>query len=224
MAETYLADDEINLMVRGESRFQKKIMQASGLPEKWICHVPARPMKMIDRVWYDFDKGAGKYGKGYLRAEKDIGHEEWAFYCHFYGDPVIPGTIGLDGCFQCLGISMIIKGLPGAARALGGTFEYTGQVLTGVKKTTYRMEIKRIFNSPFPLLIADVDYFKDEDQEPIYKLRDARMGFFREGELERSPAYRPDWGKIKATALAEIETSRQYYLDRFGSEGYGGAH
>ena len=220
MAEIYLDDKEVYLMIIGESRFQKNIKERHNLPQKWICHVPARPMNMIDRAWYNFEKGAGKYGKGYLRAEKDISHEEWVFYCHFYGDPVIPGTIGLDGCYQCLGITMIIKELPGVARALAGTFEYTGQVLTSVKKTRYRMDIKRIFNKPSPLLIADVDYFKDDDKEPIYKLRDARMGFFREGELEQSPSYQPNWKKIRETALKEIEESRKYYIKHFGGGGF----
>jgi hypothetical protein len=82
------------------------------------------------------------------------------------------------------------------------------------------MDIKRIINKPSPLLIADVDYFKDDDKEPIYKLRDARMGFFKEGELERSPSYRPNWEKIKETALKEIEKSRQYYIKHFGKGGY----
>lgn len=220
MAEIYLDESEINLMVAGESRFQKGIMEKHKIPQRWVCHVPARPMKMVDRLWYNFEKGAGKYGKGYLRAEKDISHEEWSFYCHFYGDPVIPGTIGLDGCYQCLGISMIIKGFPGVARALAGTFEYTGQVLTGVKKTRYLMDIKRVLNKPLPLLIADVDYFKDDDKKPIYKLRDARMGFFKKGELERSPSYQPNWEKIKETSLKEIERSRKYYINHFGGEGF----
>ena len=220
MGELFLDDNEINLMVIGESQFQKTIMQEHGLPEKWVCHVPARPMKMIDRIWYNFDDGTGKYGKGYLKAEKNISHEEWSFYCHFYGDPVIPGTIGLDGCYQCLGITMLIKGMPGVARALAGTFEYTGQVLTNVKKTAYRMDIKRIICKPSPLLIADVDYYKNDDQAPIYKLTDARMGFFREGELERSSSYLPNWSKIKETALQEIEDSKQYYLKHFGREGF----
>jgi hypothetical protein len=82
------------------------------------------------------------------------------------------------------------------------------------------MDIKRIFSKPSPILIADVDYFKDDDKEPIYKLRDARMGFFKEGELERSASYQPNWEKIKETALREIAESRQFYIKHFGGGGY----
>ncbi len=220
MAEIYLDDNELNLMTLGEGEIQKKIVEKYNLPLKWVGFVPSYPMKMVDRVWYDFEKGAGKYGKGYLRAEKDITRDEWFFYCHFYGDPVMPGVMGLDGALQCMGIVMLLKLLPGVARALGGTFEYYGQVLTRVKKTRYQVDIKRLLTKPSQLLIADIDYFKDDDKEPIYKIRDARLGLFREGELERSSSYRPDWQEIKEKALRGIETSRQYYLKHFGDEGF----
>jgi len=219
MAEIFVSEEEIKKVSFGESSSHKKLLE-EGADFAWICRLPHGPMKMLDRAWYDFDKDKGKYGKGYLRAEKDIKPDDWYFYSHFLGDPVMPGTIGLDGCYQCLGLTLLLLGHRGVARALAGTFEYTGQVLTSVKKTTYRMDIKRIFSKPSPLLIADVDYFKDNDKEPIYKLRDARMGFFREGELERSPSYRPDWEKVRATALKDIEESRQYYLKHFGGEGF----
>jgi 3-hydroxyacyl-[acyl-carrier protein] dehydratase/trans-2-decenoyl-[acyl-carrier protein] isomerase len=219
MAEMSVSDEEVKKISFGESSYHTQAIN-EGADFAWTCRLPHGPMKMIDRAWYDFSKGTGKYGKGYLRAEKDIHVDDWYFYAHFLGDPVMPGTIGLDGCYQCMGMAMLLLGFRGVARALAGTFEYTGQVLTSVKKTIYRLDIKRIFNKPSPLLIADVDYFKDNDKEPIYKLRDARMGFFKEGELERSPSYRPNWGKIKETALKEIELSRQYYIKHSGGEGY----
>jgi 3-hydroxyacyl-[acyl-carrier protein] dehydratase/trans-2-decenoyl-[acyl-carrier protein] isomerase len=219
MAEKFISEEEIKKIASGESSFHKKLF-AEGAEINWTCRLPHGPMKMIDRAWYDLEKGQGKYQKGYLRAEKDIHQDDWYFYAHFLGDPVMPGTMGLDGCYQCLGLTLLLLGHRGVARALAGTFEYTGQVLTNVKKTVYRMDIKRIINKPSPLLIADVDYFKDDDKEPIYKLRDARMGFFKEGELERSPSYRPNWEKIKETALKEIEKSRQYYIKHFGKGGY----
>ena len=218
MAEVFIPEEEIGKVSFGQSSYHKTLLD-SGADFFWTCRLPHGPMKMLDRAWYDFTDGTGKYGKGYLRAEKDVKVDDWYFYSHFLGDPVMPGTIGLDGCYQCLGLTLLLLGFRGVARALAGTFEYTGQVLTSVKKTTYRMDIKRVFSKPSPLLIADVDYFKDEDETPIYKLRDARMGFFREGELPRSPSYLPDWNKVKDAAIRQIEQSRQYYLDRFGKEG-----
>ena len=219
MVEQYVSDEDLSQGSFGESIFQKRIIEA-GNDFNWTGKLPHGPMKMIDRAWYDFDKGMGKYGKGYLRAEKDISQNDWYFYAHFLGDPVMPGTIGLDGCYQCMGLTLLILGLWGVARALAGTFEYTGQVLTKTKKTIYKLDIKRIIHKPSPLLIADVDYYKDEDSEPIYKLRDARMGLFKEGELERSSSYRPSWEKVKEKAIDEIEASKQFYLKRFNKDGY----
>ncbi len=217
--EIFIGEEEIAKTSTGESSFQKKLL-AEKVDPLWTCRLPHGPMKMLDRAWYDFSKGTGKYGKGYLRAEKDIDQNDWYFYSHFLGDPVMPGTIGLDGCYQCLGLTLLLLGQSGVARALAGTFEYNGQVLASVKKTVYRMDIKRFFTKPSPLLIADVDYFKDDDKEPIYRLRDARMGFFRKGELERSPAYHPNWDKVKEQAIKDVEQSKQYYLKNFGTEGY----
>jgi len=207
-------------MVLGEHPLQKKVMEKHHLSPKWVSRLPAKPMKMVDRVWCNLDKGAGKYGKGYMRAEKDITQEDWFFYCHFFGDPVMPGVIGLDGCYQTLAIAMLLQETPGVPRALSGSIQYTGQVLTSVKKTTYRVEIKRVIHNPNPMIISDIDYFRDDEATPIYKLRDARMGWYKEGELERSSFYRPDWEKIKKNALEDIEASHQYYLKYVGGDGF----
>jgi len=218
VTEIFVNEEEMTKLCFGESAYHQKLI-SKGSDPKWLCRVPHGPMKMIDRLWYDFEKGKGKYGKGYLRAEKDISQNDWYFCAHFLGDPVMPGSMGLDGCYQCIGLILLFMGFDGVARALAGTFEYNGQVLTGVKKTIYHVDIKRVLTKPHPLIIADVDYFREGDAVPIYKVRDARLGFFREGALERSSSFRPNWEKVKENCVRWIEEGRQYYLKLFGDEG-----
>ena len=61
--------------------------------------LPLEPMLMIDRI-LNISKEGGAYDKGSILAEMDITEELWFFHCHFKGDPVMPGCLGLDGMWQ----------------------------------------------------------------------------------------------------------------------------
>jgi 3-hydroxyacyl-[acyl-carrier protein] dehydratase/trans-2-decenoyl-[acyl-carrier protein] isomerase len=219
MVKKFISKKEIEEISLGESLYHKNHIER-GTDFRWTCKLPHGHMKMIDRAWYNFDKGTGKYGNGYLRAEKDISQEDWYFYCHFLGDPIMPGCLGLDGCLQCIALALILLGFPGRGRALAGNFEFNGSVITNIKKIAYHMDIKRIFKKPFPLIIADIDQFKDGRKEPIIKVRDGRLGLLEKGQTEHSPHFLPNWEKIKRDALRDIEESRKYYIKHFGGEGY----
>ncbi|STL35335.1 3-hydroxydecanoyl-ACP dehydratase [Escherichia coli] len=52
-------------------------------------------MLMMDRVVKMTETG-GNFDKGYVEAELDINPDLWFFGCHFIGDPVMPGCLGLD--------------------------------------------------------------------------------------------------------------------------------
>ena len=71
-------------------------------------------MLMIDRIVHISDVG-GKYGKGELVAELDINPDLWFFACHFEGDPVMPGCLGLDAMWQLVGFYLGWQGNPAAA-------------------------------------------------------------------------------------------------------------
>ena len=51
----------------------------------------------------DLADTGGEYGKGLVRAELDVKPDLWFFPCHFKGDPVMPGCLGLDALWQLLG-------------------------------------------------------------------------------------------------------------------------
>ena len=80
------------------------------------AQLPSPPMLMFDRIVHIDDKG-GRSGKGEIIAELDIDPTLWFFQCHFEGDPVMPGCLGLDAMWQLVGFFLGWMGGPGHGRA-----------------------------------------------------------------------------------------------------------
>ncbi len=143
---------------------------------KGNAQLPMPPMLMLDRIMSITDDG-GKYGNGEIIAELDINPDLWFFDCHFIGDPVMPGCLGLDAMWQLVGFFLGWKGGLGRGRALGaGEVKFTGQVLPTAKKVTYRIDIKRVMMRKLVLGIADATM--KVDGKTIYTAKDLRVGLF----------------------------------------------
>ncbi len=138
--------------------------------------LPLPDMLMLDRISRISEDG-GKYGKGEIRAELDIRPDLWFFKCHFEGDPVMPGCLGLDAMWQLVGFHLVWQGLEGRGRALGvGKVKFTGQVLPTAKKVTYQIDIKRVIARKLNMAIADGAL--SVDGREIYTADDLRVGLF----------------------------------------------
>jgi len=106
--------------------------------------LPSPPMLMFDRI-VNIQNKNGKYNKGFVKAELDINEKMWFFDCHFKGDPVMPGCLGLDAMWQLVGFFLGWIGEPGKGRALGvNSVKFTGEVLKNVKIAKYEINMKKI--------------------------------------------------------------------------------
>jgi len=141
------------------------------------AQLPIDNMLMMDRVTSITTDG-GDFGKGGIIAELDINPDLWFFQCHFPGDPVMPGCLGLDAMWQLVGFFLGWKGNPGHGRALGvGELKFTGQVLPTAKKVTYKLDLKRVIERKLILGIADGSV--SVDGKEIYVAKDLRVGLFQ---------------------------------------------
>lgn len=140
------------------------------------AQLPLPPMLMFDRITSISDEG-GEHGKGQVVAELDIHKDLWFFSCHFLGDPVMPGCLGLDALWQLLGFFLGWMGAPGKGRALGvGEVKFGGMVLPTAKKIEYFVNLKRVILRRLNLGIADG--LVKADGETIYQATDLRVGLF----------------------------------------------
>jgi 3-hydroxyacyl-[acyl-carrier protein] dehydratase / trans-2-decenoyl-[acyl-carrier protein] isomerase len=140
------------------------------------AQLPLPPMLMFDRI-VSITEDGGKYGQGQIIAELDIKPDLWFFSCHFQGDPVMPGCLGLDAMWQLVGFYLGWKGGPGRGRALGaGEVKFGGQVLPTGKKVTYYIDLKRVIMRKLVMGIADARM--ELDGREIYVANDLRVGLF----------------------------------------------
>jgi 3-hydroxyacyl-[acyl-carrier protein] dehydratase/trans-2-decenoyl-[acyl-carrier protein] isomerase len=145
------------------------------------AQLPAPPMLMLDRIM-EISSTGGKYGKGFIRAELDIQPDQWFFLCHFFGDPVMPGCLGLDAMWQLVGFFLGWSGAPGKGRALGvGEVKFTGQVTPDIKKVAYTIDMKRVIIRKLVMGVADG--MVEADGKLIYMASDLRVGLFDPKDL-----------------------------------------
>ncbi|MFT4247419.1 MAG: 3-hydroxyacyl-[acyl-carrier-protein] dehydratase FabA [Pseudomonas sp.] len=138
--------------------------------------LPNDPMLMFDRITEIREEG-GTHGKGYVHAELDIRPDLWFFGCHFIGDPVMPGCLGLDAMWQLTGFFLTWLGAAGKGRALGcGEVKFTGQVLPDARLVRYEIDISRVINRK--LVMAQADARMLVDGREIYTAKDLRVGMF----------------------------------------------
>jgi len=140
--------------------------------------LPSDNMLMIDRIIEISDEG-GEHGKGFIHAELDINPDLWFFDCHFKGDPVMPGCLGLDAMWQLVGFFLGWAGGEGKGRALGvGEVKFTGQILPEAKKVTYDIQLKRVINRKLIMGVADGRVLVDGKE--IYVAKDLKVGLFKD--------------------------------------------
>ena len=146
---------------------------------KGNAQLPAPPMLMFDRIT-NVNKDGGVHGKGEITAELDINVDLWFFKCHFLGDPIMPGCLGLDALWQMLGFYLGWLGYPGKGRALGvGEIKFVEEIKPDKELITYKVSLKKSLNKK-GLSIGYGDGQIIHKEKIIYHANDLRVGLFNE--------------------------------------------
>ncbi|MCB1378686.1 MAG: 3-hydroxyacyl-[acyl-carrier-protein] dehydratase FabA [Alphaproteobacteria bacterium] len=166
-------------MTERKSHFDYEDLLACGRGELFgpgNAQLPLPPMLMFDRIT-EISATGGSLGLGKVVAELDIKPDLWFFPCHFQGDPVMPGCLGLDALWQMTGFFLGWLGEPGKGRALGvGEVKLKGMVTPAVKTVTYEVEITRLILRKLKLAMASG--IMKADGETVYQVTDMKVGLF----------------------------------------------
>lgn len=174
----YLATVHLGIMDKKHSYSREELLECGHgrLFGPGNAQLPLPPMLMFDRITRISEEG-GLHGKGEIVAELDINPDLWFFSCHFDGDPVMPGCLGLDAMWQLVGFYLGWMGGPGRGRALGGgEIKFTGQVTPKNKLVTYHIDLKRVIMRKLIMGIADARM--EVDGREIYNANNLRVGLF----------------------------------------------
>jgi 3-hydroxyacyl-[acyl-carrier protein] dehydratase/trans-2-decenoyl-[acyl-carrier protein] isomerase len=138
--------------------------------------LPSPPLLMFDRIVDVRHDGH----RGLIVAEQDIALDAWYFWCHFRNDPVQPGCLGVDAIWQLIGFYLMLRGVAGCGRALGcKEVDFAGQIRPHNRLVRYEIAFKRVSHfRESGSAVAIGDGIVLVDGEPIYTVRDARVGAF----------------------------------------------
>ena len=166
-------------MKKNSFKFEELIDCANGkLFGPGNAKLPSPPMLMFDRIT-NIEEDTGIYKRGMIQAELDIKDKLWFFSCHFKEDPVMPGCLGLDAMWQLVGFYLGWIGEPGKGRALGvNEVKFTGEVLTNIKLTKYKIDIKRILKKE-NATVGLADGILLADNKTVYEAKNLKVGLFK---------------------------------------------
>jgi len=138
------------------------------------AQLPAPPMLMIDRIT-EISLTGGEFGKGRIVGELDIAPDLWFFQSHVPGDPVMPGSLGLDAMWQMIGYWLGWSGSPGKGRAIGvGDVEVSGYITPDNKRARYEVDMHLVRRGRLVLGIANGRVLADD--ACVFVAKDMRVG------------------------------------------------
>ncbi len=123
--------------------------------------MPATALCMLDRIDV-YEPEGGPCSLGFVQGTKSVNPQEWFFEAHFYQDPVIPGSLGIESFLQLIKFAALEK-WPQLVKThrfemvTADTHEwgYRGQVIPKNQLVTVESVITRVDNEPKPALYAD---------------------------------------------------------------------
>ncbi len=156
-----------------------KLYKASD--EKPHFHLAEDQLNLLDKGL--IIKEGGEYGKGYIHATKFMKTYDWFFTCHFYQDPVMPGSLGVEAILQAMQIFAMQQNLgynfknPRFVQVDNNktVWKYRGQILLPVKEMHLEVNFKSIERRG-EMLVLLADAYLWNEKTRIYQLTDLALG------------------------------------------------
>jgi 3-hydroxymyristoyl/3-hydroxydecanoyl-(acyl carrier protein) dehydratase len=105
---------------------------------------PAGELRLLDEA--DFFLNGGLYSNGYIFASRQNSPGDWFHKNHFFQDPVMPGSLGVEAIIQAFkfAVHLITKSTKPVTLAVGTefTWKYRGQVLQNHKRMQLDIHIQ----------------------------------------------------------------------------------
>jgi len=122
---------------------------AAGLAPAHLLSRRSDQVRFLDEI--GLSATGGEHGKGYGHGFKTVDPRDWFFSCHFWCDPVMPGSLGIEAMHQTLELFCVHTGLgAGIANAtfthdLGKTtWKYRGQLTPKANRGDVEVHIKTV--------------------------------------------------------------------------------
>jgi len=127
-------------------------------------------------------KDGGRYQQGYIYARKEVKPSDWYFKCHFYLDPVMPGSLGVEAILQAMQVYALHLDLGKPFKSprfvsVGDhkvVWKYRGQIPHGHTEMHLEVHVSKIIAKPEKvILIGDASLWKQNIR--IYEVKDAAI-------------------------------------------------
>ena len=116
--------------------------------------LPSPPLLAFDEI-IEIGRAGGKFGRGYAIARKRLSSMNWVFDSHFPEDPVMPGTMLIEGLLQLAGFFGAYVGERGKGRAARvDEVKFLAEVTPQDKEILYRIDVRK-HNPDQKLLLAE---------------------------------------------------------------------
>ncbi|EAT11132.1 bifunctional 3-hydroxydecanoyl-ACP dehydratase/trans-2-decenoyl-ACP isomerase [Bermanella marisrubri] len=143
--------------------------------------LPIDELSVIKHI-RELNIAGGEQGKGMVIAEMPVEETAWFFKCHFPGDPIMPGCLGIEGMWQSLGAILAAQGHQGKLRALGiGEVKFFGEVRPHAETVSFHIELERLLKNK-KMAVAVATGTVKVDGEAIYEAKKLKVGVIFEEE------------------------------------------
>ena len=147
--------------------------------EKPHYGLAGKQLRFLDRVLMVRD--SGKFGLGYIYADKAVDPEDWFYPCHFHNDPVMPGSLGVEAMMEALQVFALDQGLGRdwanpCFTPLTDTmvWKYRGQIIPSNQRMSLDLHVKSVEQAGEGMVLkADGSLWKEAIR--IYEVKDVGL-------------------------------------------------